>query len=171
MNIILAMLAAITTIITFWIAYSIVKAIQQQGYALNMLKEAILKETKASVMQKCTETYIIIRRQRSKATQNHSTEIAKDYYREIFDLHWAEYRHYSEGLIPPKAMKAWLAARKRNYDDDRIEIEDPVKGVQTVSYADEWKYLLKTNYFEKDDPFVTYMNEIHEGKIDLVEGK
>lgn len=169
MTTILAILALITTIIAFGIALSALSAIRQQGNILNKLTQAVLKGTKASVMQKCTESYIIIRRQRSKAIKDKSKEIAKDYYRELFDLHWAEFRHYSEGLIPHKAMEAWLAARARNYKNDKIEFGRDTITI-TVTYAEEWNELLKAGYFEEDDPFVLFMNKVHEGKIDDAEG-
>jgi hypothetical protein len=173
---VLAISAIITIFVTLLIAvfnFFAVLAMRRQGSTLSaqadvMLQQAniMLKETKASVLQKCTESYIIIRRQKSKAVMEKSLEIAKDYYREICDLHWSEFRLYSEDLITESTMKAWLGARARNYSNDKIEFKDIMGNVITVKYADVWKELLKDGYFLEGDPFILFMNTVHEGRLD-----
>jgi hypothetical protein len=168
-SLILAVSAIITIIVTLIITilnFCGVLVMHRQGNILKVQAEAMLKETKASVMQKCTETYIIIRRQRSKAIMKKSLELAKGYYREICDLHWSEFRLYSEGLIPHSVMKAWLDARARNYNNDKIEFGDNIVGLKTVTYAEVWNELLEIGYFSEGDPFIPFMNIVHEGRID-----
>jgi hypothetical protein len=165
---ILAISAIITIIVTLIIAilnFCGVLAMHRQGNILKVQAETMLKQTKATIMQKCTETYIIIRRQRSKAIEDKSEELAKDYYREICDLHWSEYILYKEDLIPHSAMKAWLDARSRNYTNDNVPIEDNIRGIRRITYAEVWNELLEKGYFEKDDPFVEFMDKVHKGNV------
>jgi len=156
-TLILAVAAIITVFVTLVIAIFNFLAVKEME-----------KEAKASVMQKCTESYIMIRRQRSKAIMENSVQIAKDYYREICDLHWSEFRLYSDGLIPKNVMKAWLDARARNFSNDQIELGDNRTGTQIVKYSEEWVALLDNGYFETEDPFVQFMNNVHEGRVDDV---
>jgi len=121
--------------------------------------------TKASVLQKCTENYIIIRRHKARAIIEKSRVLAEDYYRAICDLYWSEFRLYVEGLIPTAIMEAWLYARKRDFADGKIEFEDGAGNITTVSCKDVWHRLVADGYFVNTDPFVTFMDHAHRDKV------
>lgn len=152
----------LATLITFGIAifnYIAVREMKRQGNAL-------LKETKASVLQKCTESYIIIRRQKAMAIIEKSKVLAIDYYRAICDLYWSEFRLYSEDLVPRPIMGAWLYARKRDYVKGKIEFNDSTGNAITIRCEDVWKELLGDEYFLSNDPFVQFMDLAHRDKVE-----
>lgn len=153
-TIVLAIAAIISVLFTLVIAIFNFRAVLEMR-----------KGTKASITQKCTEDYIMIRRQRTEAIRQNSKEIAEDYYREICDLHWSEFQFYLENLISEEVLKAWLNARKRNFDSDKIELGDG-QGPIIVKYSEEWKKFVDKGYFEASDPFIEFMTLVHEGKVD-----
>src|SRR4030042_6733665 len=96
--------AAFITLAIAWLNRRAVCEMKRQG-------DTLLKQTKASILQKCTESYIVTRRQRAMAIIEQSEELAKDYFRAICDLYWSEFHLYCEDLITEPVMEAWLEAR------------------------------------------------------------
>ena len=151
--------ASITLVIAF-LNYFAVNEMKRQG-------NTTLKQTKASILQNCTESYIVARRQRAKAIIDKSDERAKDYYRAICDIYWTEFRLYSEDLIARPIMGAWLHARKRDYENGEIDnLKDEAGHPVTVKCSEVWEKLTQSEYFLKNDPFVEFMNFAHSGEVD-----
>ena len=125
-----------------------------------------------STMLACLERYTAVMADKRNAVKKHDILLAKQFYRELFDLHWSEMYLWKDGIISDSTMLYWLKVRKRNYDNDRISVKtkdlDKVQEVD-VSYKDYWNEINNTRYFERDDPFVKLMEEVHDGKIMNIE--
>lgn len=126
----------------------------------------VARQTRAQVILDCMRSYTNIRRLRTDATEHHSVDRARDYYRELFDLHWTEYELYRERLIPRRMYVAWLDARRRNFREDGIEIQLPNAQCQRVTYAECWHKLVNDNYFSPADGFVAFMQLVHDNNVD-----
>ena len=121
----------------------------------------------ASVLIDCLNAYTNVMRQRAVAIESKSEQQCKDFFRELFDLHWTEFQLWRQSMIPNHVMKAWLSVRRRNYDEKkgRIQITTDTDKIVIVTYKQVWDELNRDQYFEEDDPFVTFMNKIHSQKI------
>jgi len=125
---------------------------------------AVSKSTTSSNLVNCLNAYITIMRARTKALEDKSEQQCKDFYRELFDLHWTEFQMWRDGLIPDHVMEAWLAVRGRNYREDSIQFDKDGQRV-TVSYRQVWDELDDKRYFEPTDPFIQFMDRAHEEVI------
>lgn len=103
-------------------------------------------------------------RARAQAIESKNEQRCKDFYRELFDLHWTEFQMWRDELIPDHVMKAWLDIRRRNYHEDSIQFKKNGQEV-TVSYRQVWDELEHKKYFEPTDPYRQLMNKIHEEVI------
>lgn len=127
---------------------------------------AVNRSTTSSNLVNCLMAYITIMRSGTKALEDKSEKQCKDFYRELFDLHWTEFQMWREGLIPDHVMKSWWAIRSRNYRDNvSLQFEKDGQTV-TVSYRQVWDELEHTKYFEPEpkDQYLTLMHIIHEDK-------
>jgi hypothetical protein len=122
---------------------------------------AVTKSAMASNLINCLDAYIKLMRDRTKAEDQKSEKLVKDYYRELFDLHWTEFHLWQQGLIPESVMNAWLAVRRRNYTKDAIEFETINGQKVNITYRQIWDQLLVDEYFEPADPFVKFMKKAH----------
>lgn len=125
---------------------------------------AIKKSTTSSNLINCLNSYVNIMRTRSRALENKSELLCKDYYRELFDLHWTEFQMWRDGLIPDHVMDAWLSVRRRNYKEDFLEFDKDGQKVH-VSYQQIWHELEQRKYFEPTDTYCVLMNKAHDEKI------
>ena len=126
--------------------------------------KAVRKSTTSSNLINCLNSYITIMKARTQAIDSKNEQRCKDFYRELFDLHWTEFQMWRAGLIPDHVMKAWLDVRRRNYKEDSIRFEKDGREV-TVSYREVWDELKRKNYFEPEDLYRRFMNQIHEEVI------
>jgi hypothetical protein len=123
---------------------------------------AISKSTTSSNLINCLNAYIAIMRARTRALENKSEQQCKDFYRELFDLHWTEFQLWQEHMIPDHVMKAWLAVRRRNYNKDSLEFETETGHKVSVTYQQVWRELKEDiEYFEPTDPFIRFMDKAH----------
>lgn len=120
----------------------------------------------ALIMLDCLRLYNDIQKDRTKAKLARSVDMAKDYYREMMDLHWTEYYLWKRGMIFDNVMKLWLSARHRNHENDEITIDHGNGQTESVSYRDEWRHLRDSNYFAPLDPFKAFIGNVHDGEID-----
>lgn len=116
---------------------------------------------KSQVLLQCLREYIEIRNHRTKALTEKKKELCEDYYRELFDLHWTEFRLWRWGYIDDETMSLWLSLRFRNYRDDSLIIKNENEVDIKTTYKECWDKLIESNYFEKDDPFTKFMNLVH----------
>lgn len=123
--------------------------------------KAVTKSTTSSNLINCLNAYITIMRAKTKALEDKSEQQCKDFYRELFDLHWTEFQMWRDGLIPDHVMKAWLAVRRRNYLEDSMQFDKDGQKI-TVSYRQVWDELEHKKYFEPTDPYRQLMNKVHE---------
>lgn len=123
---------------------------------------ATAKANRGQTLLACLDKYMSIMKDKRKAEESEEVGLAKEFYRELFDLHWSEFNLWHDGAIPNNVMRAWVIVRKRNFDKDMIVCTFQ-KRTEEISYADEWEYLKETEYFEKNDPFVHFMNKVHKG--------
>jgi len=139
--------------------------------ALGALAAAIFTQRAARVTSKansgqtllaCLDKYIAIMKDKREAETKGDVRLAKEFYRELFDLHWGEFHLWHNGAIPNDVMKAWASVRSRNFRMDKINCTTD-KVPEEITYKDEWKDQIDSNYFEKNDPFVYFMNRIHNG--------
>lgn len=130
-------------------------------------------QNRSLIMIECLRLYADIQRGRTKAVTEKNAQMAKDYYREMLDLHWTEYYLWKNKMIYDGVMKLWLDARHRNYKDDRLTIETAPGAVVNVAYSDVWAELRNIKYFAPNDPFVSFIEKVHDGTIEeaMKEGK
>lgn len=126
---------------------------------------AMGRQTKAHLTLTCLEVYLGVRRQRTTAIEAKSAELCQDYYRELFDLHWAEHQLYRRGSLPREEMEAWLDARHRNYEHDKVGFIDSEGTQVKVSYRDAWNNLKSEDYFAPGDPYRRMMDLVHDGRL------
>ncbi len=126
---------------------------------------ATANASRGQTLLACLDKYISIMRDKREATEKQSLSLAKQFYRELFDLHWSEFHLWRQGAIPDNVMRAWLIVRKRNYDSDGITYIFASMPEQRISYANCWAEFTSNNYFEMADPFVKFMNKAHSGDI------
>lgn len=123
------------------------------------------KATIASNLINCLNTYTALMRRRTKAEEAKNEKQCKDFYRELFDLHWTEFQIWRDGMIPDHVMIAWLAVRRRNYAKDALEFETAAGQEMRVTYQQVWNTLKDDEYFEPTDPFVRFMDKTHSEAI------
>lgn len=126
---------------------------------------ATAKANRGQTILSCLDKYISVMKDKNEAIQKKNHQLAKAFYRELFDLHWSEFHLWHEGAIPNDVMRAWIAVRRRNYKSDGIVCTTDTGTEHRISYANEWKCLKDTDYFEMNDPFVTFMDKVHDGDI------
>lgn len=144
--------AAIAAILTGWAAVA------------NWLTARATREAMtASVLIDCLSAYTNLMRQRTSAIRNRSQQECKDYFRELFDLHWTEFQLWRERMIPDHVMNAWLSVRRRNFDPKKgcLEFFTDTQEHITVTYQQIWDELKSDEYYEATDPFVAFMNKAH----------
>ena len=120
---------------------------------------------KSQVLLQCLREYINIRKDQTTARLEKSEELCSNYYRELFDLHWTEFRLWRLNYIDDAIMATWLKSRNRNYLNDFLIAENEKGEKVEIYYKDMWDKVLIENYFEKDDPFVKFMKFAYENKI------
>jgi len=124
------------------------------------------EQTKASILIDCLNTHIEMRRLMNEAIEKKSKIMCEEYYKELLDLHWTEFRLWTSGLIPRHVMRAWLDSRFRSFrDDSGISFQDNDGNSVNVIYREIWEKLKGQNYFNSDDPFVHFMDLVHDGDI------
>lgn len=127
------------------------------------------EQTKASILIECLNTHIEMRRLVNEAVEKKSKTMCEEYYKELLDLHWTEFRLWQSGLIPRHVMKAWLDSRYRSFHDgdiSNIPFKDNDGNDVNVRYRDVWEHLKEIKYFHTGDPFVKFMDLVHKGHID-----
>lgn len=122
---------------------------------------ATAKANTGQTLLSCLENYINIMKVRRNAEEKKNPDLAKEFYREMFDLHWSEFHLWHEGAIPDHVMRAWLSVRQRNYNADNINCQAQDGTQRMVSYRDIWGELVSNGYFELNDRFVEFMNKAH----------
>lgn len=132
-------------------------------FEIKNLKE----EFKGGILFNALNSYIAIQKDRRKAVSEKDPELANEYYREMFDLHWTEFNLWRKGYIDDNIMKAWLHARRRNYEHDTISTVDQKGNTVEVSYSAVWDSLVdpQNAYFIEGDPFKEFMNDAHNNNI------
>ena len=120
---------------------------------------------KSQVLLQCLREYINIQKDRTIAIREHNEEMILNYYRELFDLHWTEYQLWRLNFIDDTPMTAWINGRYRDYLDDYLIAKDEKGDEIKIYYKDCWDNLVKTNYFEKDDKFITFVKYAHDNNI------
>jgi len=123
------------------------------------------KATTASNLVNCLNAYTVLMRARTKAEVEKDEKLCKDFYRELFDLHWAEFQIWREGMIPDHVMKAWLAVRRRNYEKGALQFDTDTGQKITVKYSQVWDELKSQKYFEPTDPYLQFMDKAHDEVI------
>jgi len=130
-------------------------------------QRALSKQTKASSLSACLGRYIDTRRLRIEAEKSDKPDLAKQYYRELIDLCWTEFRLWQEGLIPKAVFRCWMDSRYRSFQDkEGIEISDGSGESEKITQESVWKELESKKYFGQHDDFVPFMNSIHGGELD-----
>jgi hypothetical protein len=81
---------------------------------------ATAKASRGQTLLACLDKYISIMKDKREAAEKQSLSLARQFYRELFDLHWSEFHLWQQGAISDNVMRAWLIVRKRNYDSDGI---------------------------------------------------
>lgn len=120
---------------------------------------------RSHVLLQCLEDYIEIQKHRTDALMKRNEKLCLDYYRELFDLHWTEFRLWKSGFIDDETMSTWLKIRYRNYLNDAISFMDDAGKEIKISYKESWEKLINENYFEKDDLFIKFMGYAHNDEI------
>lgn len=120
---------------------------------------------KSQVLLQCLREYINIRKDRTDARLKKSEELCSNYYSELFDLHWTEFRLWRLNYIDDAIMATWLKSRNRNYLNDFLIAENETGETVEIHYKDMWNNVLIEDYFEIDDPFVKFMKLAYENKI------
>lgn len=120
-------------------------------------------QTRAAILLDCLRNYVAIRKDRTTALAENSGDLCRDYYRALIDLHWSEFQIWRMGEIEDRVMSAWLYARWRNWEKDEICLPNGTK--QKFTYAEEWKELVDTRYFDPNDEFIEFMNYVHRNEI------
>lgn len=117
----------------------------------------------ASNLINCLNAYITIMRQRTVAVNSKDEQQCKDFYRELFDLHWTEFQLWRQRMIPDNVVNAWLNVRRRNYDPTKgyLQFTSATGETVTVTYQQVWSELKSSEYFESTDPFVPFMDKGH----------
>ncbi len=124
------------------------------------------KQTRSAILLECLRSYVTIREIQTEALHEDSPLKCFEYYRAVFDLHWSEFQLWYDKQIGDSVMWAWLDARQRNFASDKLTVT--VKGQpQITKYADVWEKLKKEGYFAPKDPFVAFMNKVHEKETDI----
>jgi hypothetical protein len=123
------------------------------------------KAARGATLLDCLNKYTTTMKHKREATQKRSVELAEEFYRELFDLHWTEFHIWQQGVIPDQIMRSWLYIRKRNFDTDSIPCVSPAGNTLAVTYRDQWQKVKRENYFEMSDPFVKFMDDAHAGPI------
>lgn len=127
---------------------------------------ANINTARSNVLLRCLEDYLEIQKHRTDALMKKNETLCFDYYRELFDLCWTEFRLWKSGFIDDETMSIWLKIRYRNYDkNDAISFKDATGNDIKVYYKESWKKLIKENYFEKDDLFIKFMEYAHNDEI------
>lgn len=127
--------------------------------------KAVSESTTSSNLINCLNAYITIMRARTRALENKSELQCKDFYRELFDLHWTEFQLWQERMIPDHVMKAWLRIRRRNYNTGSLKFETETGQKISVNYQEVWQELKNIEYFEATDLFIRFMDKVHSEAI------
>jgi ketosteroid isomerase-like protein len=113
----------------------------------------------------CLQEYIIIRRIRLDAVEKRNPELAEQYYRELCDLCWTEFRLWQAGLLGYHVFYAWMDSRARSYKDDKgITVLENDKET-AVNQKIVWKRLKDGQYYGPYDDFMAFMETVHDGNI------
>lgn len=128
--------------------------------------KATKKASRGATLLSCLQNYISIMKDKKKAEEEGTSRLAEEFYRELLDLHWSEFHLWMDDVIPDNVMLSWILIRKRNFDGDKITCINEAGKI--VTYKDCWSKLEETNYFEINDPFVTFMRKVHAGEITKV---
>lgn len=121
---------------------------------------------KSQVLLQCLREYGNVMKDRTNAKNEKNRELIIGYYRELFDLHWTEFRLWKLDFIEDDTMTAWLNSRYRDYLTDYLTAQDENGDEIEISYKDSWDDLVKTNYFEKDDKFLIFMKYAYDNHIE-----
>lgn len=127
------------------------------------------KASRGAALLSCLERYIAIMKDRREAQDEQSVQLAEDFFREMFDLHWSEFYLWRDGVIPDRAMLSWLRVRKRNFDGEAIPCRTASGEEKSVTYKECWEAAASQNYFEIDDPFRQFMDKTHAGELTTLE--
>ena len=120
---------------------------------------------KSQVLLQCLREYGQVMKDRTNAKNEKNRELIINYYRELFDLHWTEFRLWKLDFIEDDTMTAWLNGRYRDYLNDSLTAEDENGNDIEISYKDSWNDLVKANYFEKEDKFIIFMKYAYDNHI------
>ncbi len=109
---------------------------------------ATAKANRGQTILMCLDKYISIMRDKSEAIKAKEERLAKDFYRELFDLHWSEFHLWHEGAIPNSVMSPWINSQEqktliRNDIERRSKKETIFKFLMQVVGAN-----LKARYFQ-----------------------
>ena len=121
--------------------------------------------SRGATMLDCLDKYITIMKDKRKAMEEKKPQLAEEFYRELFDLHWSEFHLWHENVIPNKVMHSWLYIRKRNFNGDKILCKFEGGKEENVTYREQWEKAKSENYFEINDPFIKFMDRAHSEAI------
>ncbi len=130
-------------------------------FAANATKKA----SRGATLLSCLENYISTMKDRRQAQEKQVVQLAEEFFRELFDLHWSEFHLWLDDVIPDNVMLSWLRVRKRNFDGDQILCKAANGEDRLVTYKERWEKVKSDNYFEIDDPFRQFMDKAHVGEI------
>lgn len=83
-----------STVQLITMVFTSITAVSAAGAAYMSFRsiKANINTTKSLVLLNCLKEYIDVRKDRTKALKDNNKELCFDYYRELFDLHWTEFR-------------------------------------------------------------------------------
>jgi hypothetical protein len=150
-----------------WIAgISAVIALISAIIALTAVRNA-KRVALGSTLQYCLEKYVDTMKYKHSAENEHKKGDAVLYYRELFDLFWAETHLWLDDMIPDRIMLQWVRARAASWNGKRgIEISE--KG-DIVYYKDCWNDVAD-NTFKEDPDFLEFMAKIHKPPEETIRG-
>jgi hypothetical protein len=154
-------LTAVTAVFTALtaLATTVLSLITYDSFKRNM------DASKSQMLLTCMNHYIQIQKDRTKAIIEKKSDYVREYYREMFDLHWTEFQLWNIGYIDDERMKPWLKLRHKDFDHDYILIDDQPPS-DKLTYKQVWNELLDANYFSKNGLFATFMDYAHSNDVE-----
>ncbi len=136
------------------------------GIALNnhaRSTRATIEHQKASIALQCLQRYLDISEYRTKAIIEGHQERAKQYWRALIDLVWAEFHLWEKEYVDDSYMYIWCKVRRFDFEKNRSV---PV-GTVNIFYQEVWNELLAEDYFLPEDNFRAFLNRIHTSSEDI----
>jgi hypothetical protein len=117
-----------------------------------------MQTNRGTAMLACLEKHFYIMEHKTKALADKSESMAKQYYRENFDLLWSEIHLWKDGVISDVTMFDWLHLRQIEYDEDKINV-DGIK--EPITYKKQWGRYIEEGYFREGDQYIELIKKNH----------